>query len=129
MKTIIFYVRKGGRTAKQQGLATAPGSAVTIRTLSEMALRGGAAGTTADILVASKRAWLRSASLRIGGHGVMGLFMLRSLTLSICDRSIARCGVNAISERRATRGRPPLIGTSTPILRDHVPDACAMLRR
>jgi len=40
MKTIIFYVRKGGRTAKQQGLATAPGSAVTIRTLSQMALRG-----------------------------------------------------------------------------------------
>jgi hypothetical protein len=44
MKTIIFYVRKGVRTAKQQGLATAPGSAVTIRTLSEMALRAGAAG-------------------------------------------------------------------------------------
>ena len=40
MKTIIFYVRKGARQAKQQGLATAPGSAVTIRTLSQMALRG-----------------------------------------------------------------------------------------
>ena len=40
MKTIIFYVRKGARRAKQQGLATAPGSAVTIRTLSQMALRG-----------------------------------------------------------------------------------------
>ena len=40
MKTIIFYVRKGAREAKQQGLATAPGSAVTIRTLSQMALRG-----------------------------------------------------------------------------------------
>ena len=35
-----LLVRKGGRTAKQQGLATAPGSAVTIRTLSQMALRG-----------------------------------------------------------------------------------------
>ena len=32
MKTIIFYTRKGARKAKQQGLATAPGSAVTIRT-------------------------------------------------------------------------------------------------
>jgi hypothetical protein len=40
MKTIMFYVRKGARKAKQQGLATAPGSAVTIRTLSQMALRG-----------------------------------------------------------------------------------------
>jgi hypothetical protein len=40
MKTIIFYTRKGARRAKQQGLATAPGSAVTIRTLSQMALRG-----------------------------------------------------------------------------------------
>src|SRR5262249_56337168 len=40
MKTIIFYVRKGARQAKQQGLATAPGSAMTIRTLSQMALRG-----------------------------------------------------------------------------------------
>jgi hypothetical protein len=40
MKTIILYVRKGARRAKQQGLATAPGSAVTIRTLSQMALRG-----------------------------------------------------------------------------------------
>ena len=98
MKTIIFYVRKGVRTAKQQGLATAPGSAVTIRTLSEMALRGGAAGTTADILVASKRARLRSAILPIRGHGVMGSLMIRSLTLCICGRSIARCGVNAISK-------------------------------
>jgi hypothetical protein len=41
MKTIIFYVRKGARQAKQQGLATAAGSAVTICTLSQMALRGG----------------------------------------------------------------------------------------
>jgi hypothetical protein len=40
MKTIMFYVRKGARKAKQQGLATAPGSAVTIRTLSQMALGG-----------------------------------------------------------------------------------------
>jgi len=40
MKTIIFYTRKGARKAKQQGLATAPGSAVTIHTLSQMALRG-----------------------------------------------------------------------------------------
>src|ERR1700736_5411759 len=40
MKTIIFYARKGTRKAKQQGLATAPGSAVTIRILSQMALRG-----------------------------------------------------------------------------------------
>ena len=40
MKTIIFYTRKGARKAKQQGLSTAPGSAVTIRTLSRMALRG-----------------------------------------------------------------------------------------
>src|SRR5262249_18673988 len=40
MKTIIFYLRKGARRAKQQGLATAPGSAVTICTLSQMALRG-----------------------------------------------------------------------------------------
>jgi hypothetical protein len=40
MKTIIFYVRKGARRAKQQGLATAPGSAVTICTLSQKALRG-----------------------------------------------------------------------------------------
>jgi hypothetical protein len=40
MKTIIFYVRKGARKAKQQGLATASGSAVTILTLSQMALRG-----------------------------------------------------------------------------------------
>ena len=40
MKTIIFYTRKGARKAKQQGLATAPGSAVTIRTLTLMALRG-----------------------------------------------------------------------------------------
>jgi hypothetical protein len=40
MKTIIFYTRKGARTAKQQGLATAPGSAVTIQTLTQMALGG-----------------------------------------------------------------------------------------
>jgi len=40
MKTIIFYVRRGARRPKQQGLATAPGSAVTIRTLCQMALRG-----------------------------------------------------------------------------------------
>jgi|SRR5271165_470546 len=40
MKTIIFYTRKGARKAKQQGLATAPGSAVAIRTLTQMALRG-----------------------------------------------------------------------------------------
>jgi hypothetical protein len=40
MKTISFYTRKGARKAKQQGLSTAPGSAVTIRTLSRMALRG-----------------------------------------------------------------------------------------
>jgi hypothetical protein len=40
MKTGIFYVRKGARRAKQQGLATTPGSAATIRTLSQMALRG-----------------------------------------------------------------------------------------
>lgn len=40
MKTIIFYTRKGARRAKQQGLATAPGSAVTIRTMTQMAPRG-----------------------------------------------------------------------------------------
>ena len=40
MKTIIFYTRRGARKAKQQGLATAPGSAVTINTLTQMALRG-----------------------------------------------------------------------------------------
>jgi hypothetical protein len=40
MKTIILYTRKGARKAKQQGLATAPGSAVTIQTLTQMALRG-----------------------------------------------------------------------------------------
>ena len=40
MKTIIFHMRKGAREAKQQGLATAPGSAVTIQPLTQMALRG-----------------------------------------------------------------------------------------
>ena len=84
MKIIIFYVRKGGRTAKQQGLATAPGSAVTICTLSEMALRGGAAGTTADIPVASKRATLRLAILPIHGQGLIGLLIIRSFALCIC---------------------------------------------
>jgi hypothetical protein len=37
---MIFYVRKGARRAKQQGLATAPRSVVTIHTLSQSALRG-----------------------------------------------------------------------------------------
>jgi hypothetical protein len=37
---MIFYVRKGARRAKQQGLATARGSAMTIHSLSHMALRG-----------------------------------------------------------------------------------------
>ena len=40
MKTIIFYTRKGARTPKMQGLATAAGSASAIRELCRLAKAG-----------------------------------------------------------------------------------------
>ena len=41
--------------------------------------------------------------------------LIRSLTPCICSWSITRCGIHAISGRRVTRWRPPLVGASTMI--------------
>ena len=38
--------------------------------------------------------------------------MIRSLALCICGWPIARCGIHAISGRRVTRWRPPLVGSA-----------------
>jgi hypothetical protein len=112
MKTIIFYTRKGARKAKQQGLATAPGSAVTIRTLSQMALRGDGRlyivdaptaehGYALTPIAKTMRNTCMRTERRNGSSSAMGHHMIFAMPSSVFP---SKCSTFSAGDRRRQPG-------------------------
>ena len=91
MKIIILYVRKGARRAKQQGLATAAGSASVIRELCRLAKCGNGRVYLVDAATA-EHGRRRIAAFRTGAKPDIGA---PSMTTVIDNGRVVAIGSNA----------------------------------
>ena len=123
MKTIIFYLREGARRAQQQGLATAPGSAVTIRTLSQMALHGAhRARSRPDIGAPSAKTVLANGRVVALGLNAIQALAGASEAIRHWNTRLARDGSVRIRDTTALGKRSDGI---TPSLVDYFGDGLA----